>query len=40
MKKVFAILLAMAALGMIVSGCQKKEEGGGETPAAGADEKK
>ena len=27
MKKIFAMLVALAALGLIVSGCQKKEEG-------------
>ena len=36
MKKIFAILLAVSALGMVLSGCSKSEDAAGtNTPAAG-----
>jgi ABC-type glycerol-3-phosphate transport system substrate-binding protein len=36
MKKIFAILLAISAFGLVLSGCSKSEEGGDTGATAGA----
>lgn len=33
MKKIFAIMVALSALGLVMAGCQGGGESGGETPA-------
>lgn len=32
MKKIFAIAVALSALGLIMAGCQSGDAGGGDTP--------